>query len=185
MSERISQKIVWSQRFEAHLPVTNAELGDWFNALGKTHSARYALIHADDGVIWGKFSASGWEWSSTVFPSVSPVLQLKTLQQLRVFGATAEVFVWREGEDLKGRVITDGVGGDSDCFDEDQLLWGYADRAACQCKNGFCLMEEGSQGLRHAPPEEIARRGMITTRNYIGYDNDDCAFVLASRLVAK
>jgi len=158
----------------------------WLVNMAEEHKLVYALAHADDGVMWGRFSGSAWAWSGDVFKSVSPPLNWDRLLDMRLFGSTAEVFVWREESGLKGRLITEEVGGEEkplEYFDEPQLLWGYADRNSVVDTSGFALMREGSQGLVHAPPTEIATEGRIWNRNYIGYDPDNCADVKASRLM--
>jgi CRISPR-associated protein (TIGR03984 family) len=147
----------------------------------------FALAHADDGVIWGRFDQGQWAWSSGIAPA-SPKLHAITLQQLRLFGANGELFLWRSGAGFVGRTIEDNVGESIDWFDEEHLLWGKADG---QTTIAFQLMREGAQGLLHAPPTEIAAKGKLITRNYIDYDADgdydadSCAYVKASRLVVK
>lgn len=141
----------------------------------------YALAHANDGVIWGRFADGQWSWSSGIAPS-SPPLRAQTLQQLRLFGANGELLLWRSTAGFAGCTIQDGIGETVDWYDEDQLLWGEPEG---QATNGFQLMREGAQGLLHAPPKAIAERGRLKTRNYIGYDKDGRAFVKASRLVVE
>lgn len=168
-----------------HVPdATGAAI--WLVEKAKKHKLVYALAHADDGVMWGRFSGSAWAWSGDVFKSVSPPLNWDRLLDMRLFGSTAEVFVWRAESGLKGRLITEEAGGEAqslEYFDEPQLLWGYADRNSVVDISGFAVMREGSQGLSHAPPTEIAKEGRIWTRNYIGYDSDNCAYVKVSRLM--
>jgi len=164
------------------LPGDQTALQGWLDAQATAYGLNYALVHADDGVIWGRFSEGHWRWSSEAFPEVSPKLRWVTLQQLRLFGPRAEVFVWRDDSQLKGRLIQDEETGAQECFDEAQLLWG---RPHGEARNGFQMMREGAQGLLHAPPAEIAKKGRLATRNYIDYDADHCARVKASRLVVE
>lgn len=158
-------------------PPTPASFGAWI--AGQTGYI-FALAHADDGVIWGRCDNGRWTWSSGIAPA-SPELRATVLQQLRLFGPDSELFLWRTDAGFAGRTIQDGAGEGVECFDEDQLLWGKPDDKP---QAGFRLMREGAQGLLHAPPEEIATVGKLTTRNYISYDDDGCAFVQASRLMA-
>jgi hypothetical protein len=44
-------------------------------------------------------------------------------------------------------------------------------------------MQDGGQGLRHAPPLEIALSGKIYLRHYLAYDEDGCVKIIASRLI--
>lgn len=167
------------------VPSSNAALLPWLEQQACAYALTYALVHADDGVIWGMHDSNGWRWSGddAAFPSVSPTLRWDTIQQLRLFGESAEVLLWREGSMLQGRLITDVASqGDPNCFDEQHLLWGRPQGAI---RHGFHLMREGAQGLLHAPPQAIAQTGAFIARNYIAYDDDGCAYVLTSRLVAS
>ena len=182
MSARELKSVAWSCLALNNLPGDQTALQRWLDDQSAAYRLSYALVHADDGVIWGRFSEGHWSWSSDAFPAVSPKLRWITLQQLRLFGPRAEVFVWLDEAGLKGRLIQDEKTGSQKCFDEAQLLWGKPDGAA---RGGFQLMREGAQGLLHAPPAEIARAGRLMTRNYIDYDVDGCVFVKASRLFVK
>lgn len=182
MSVREIKRVTWTAESLGDLPADQAALVAWLKQRAMEDDLTYALIHADDGVIWGKFEHGRWSWSSDAFPEVSPKLQWITLQQARLFGLAAEVFIWRDEGALKGRVIRDDMSGTQECFDEPQLLWGEPDGEARQ---GFQLMREGAQGLLHAPPAAIAAQGRLVTRNYIAYDDEGCAYVKASRLVIE
>lgn len=145
---------------------------------------RYALAHCDDGVVWGRLQNdnAGWLWSSGVV-DVSPPLRAQTLLQLRLFGADAEVFLWREGNTLRGRLIAEGQGERAECLSEAYLLWGEPQPGAT-AQNGFLPLCESGQGFRHAPPAEIARAGKLTVRHYVAFDAQGCPQIVASRLVA-
>ncbi len=160
------------------IPTEQAAFDHWLVEQAQIHGLTYALAHADDGVIWGHFAAD-WHWSSEAFNQVSPPFRLLTLQQLRLFGADAELFVWRTSAGWAGRVIVEHIGEVCDCFDEPQYLWGTEGEA----RDGFVLMREGQQGLLHTPPAPIAHMGQLRTRTYFGYDKDGCVKVIASRLV--
>jgi len=168
---------LWESKALPTLPTPDSLMA-WIDTQGQYD---FALVHADDGVIWGCYTNGKWTWSSGLAPN-SPSLNGKVLQQLRLFNETGEVLVWRTDHGFSGRVIRDGIGENIDCLDEEQLLWGQIDGDP---KSEFQVMREGSQGLQHAPPASIASTGKITTRNYIAYDTDGCAFVKASRLMTK
>lgn len=161
----------------ADLP-TESEFAEWLNRQAAQYALTAALAFADDGVIWGRFDGA-WKWSGESFP-VSPPLRWNTLQQIRLFGKDAEVFVWRANGKWAGRVIADGAGDKREYYDELQWLWGARDGEA---KDGFALMRDGGQGLRHAPPVKIAIKGKLQTRNYLDYDEDGRVKIIASRLV--
>jgi CRISPR-associated protein (TIGR03984 family) len=182
MSTRKLRQVTWHSQSLTVLPASDEQMTIWLNGQAAEHKLQYALVHADDGVIWGTYDSGSWKWSGDHFEDVSPKLRALTVQQARMFGPSAEVLVWRDGDAFRGRAITDAVGGSQECFDETQVLWGKPDGDA---KDGFMLMREGAQGLLHAPPVAIAQAGKLVTRNYIDYDADGCAFVKASRLVAN
>lgn len=182
MSVREIKRVTWTAESLGDLPTDQAALVAWLKQRAMGDDLTYALIHADDGVIWGKFEHGCWSWSSDAFPDISPAPNVVTLQQARLFGLKAEVFLWRDAGALKGRVIRDNLSGNQESFDEPQLLWGKPDGEARQ---GFQLMREGVEGLLHAPPVAIAAQGSLVARNYIAYDDEGCAYVEASRLVIE
>lgn len=159
------------------LPAEN-EWAEWLNRQAAQYALTCALAFADDGVIWGRFDGA-WKWSGESF-NVSPPLRWNTLQQIRLFGKDAEVFVWRSNGIWAGRAIADGAGDKREYFDETQLLWGAKDDEE---KNGFALMRDGGQGLRHTPPVKTAIKGKLQMRNYLDYDQDGRVKIIASRLV--
>lgn len=150
----------------------------WLNQQATQYALTTALAFADDGVIWGRFDGA-WKWSGDSF-DVSPPLRWNTLQQIRLFGADAEVFLWRANGAWAGRVIAESAGHEHEYFDERQLMWGEKDGEE---KNGFALMRDDRQDLRHTPPVKIANEGKLCTRNYLDYDQDGSVKIIASRLV--
>lgn len=181
MTDRNLKRVRWSALPIASPPPEQANFVAWLSAQAAQNELRFALVHADDGVIWGRFSGGAWEWSSGVAPD-SPALNVALLHQARLFGPRAELFIWRKNAALTGRLITDALDKDAPglCLDEDHILWGGKGNSA---STNFLHLTEGSQGLSHAPPAEIAADGLLTTRNYIDFDQDGCAHVKASRLV--
>lgn len=186
MAKRILRQVEYSSAPLQNLPGDDAGLKDWLDQLATGHGLRYALIHADDGVIWGEHGNAGWAWSGGEQAVLSPPLRRQTILQMRIFGEQSEALAWREGPALKGRIITDRiVKKGQPCFDEQQILWGRPEgEKEGEAMTRFTVMREGQQAMLHAPPAAIAKAGALVTRNYIGYDDDGCAFVKASRLVA-
>lgn len=179
----------------------------WLLAQAEAYSLRYLLAHADDGVIWGRVDAKidgseGLELilSHAVAPGISPVLSAMTLQQARLFGETAELLLWRDGDNIfHYRLLADDAGMStvySECYDEAQLLWGTDGQ---QLEHNFTLLRDGAQGFCHAVPlalnleidgsllrqenqNQIGPR--LRVRHYLAQDNDDpTARVAVSRLV--
>jgi CRISPR-associated protein (TIGR03984 family) len=142
----------------------------------------YLLAHADDGVIWGKLDKSGkLVLSSDIFSEVKDKLRAKTLQQARLFGKAGDLLLWRVNKSFVGRLIRDGSVPPDDAFEERHYLWGEGIKS----ESGFTLMQEGQQGLRHAPPLPDAKgaRTALKVRHYVDYDDQDQAYISLSRLV--
>ena len=152
----------------------------------------YALIHADDGVIWGKRQADGTlSLSGEVFsdparyPAVAVELRPETLQQVRLFGPAGELFVWRTREGFAGRSLMDGPAHDEDAFEQAYLLWHQGQPEAVDRQAGFALLQEGGQGPQHAPPviPNGRQRPRLVVRHYVDYDDQEQAYIALSRLV--
>ncbi len=148
----------------------------------------WLLVHADDGVIWGRREPDGsLLLSSDVFdlksryPAIAVELRAATVQQCRIFGKSGEILLWREGAHFRGRTLHDDDTGKSDAWDEQHLLWGNP----IEEREGFSLLEEGRQGPQHAVPIVVprTRRAALTVRHYVGQDDRGQAVVILSRLV--
>jgi CRISPR-associated protein (TIGR03984 family) len=166
----------------------------WLQDQAKEYGLDYLLAHADDGVIWGKVANDGTLTTSDeaakgkkIAESVCPPLRLLTLQQGRLFGKNAEMLLWRDGDNVfHARLIADVMdenGADwLDAYDEAQLLWGTQ---GVPLQHGFTLLEDGSQGLRHAvpfKPKMNEERVQLRVRHYLA--KEDFARVEVSRLVS-
>jgi CRISPR-associated protein (TIGR03984 family) len=128
-------------------------LAEWLLAQAPDLGLTTLLAHADDGVIWGRVQGEKLITSHQVFETVSPPLRAETLQQARLFGPRAELLLWRVDAGWGVRVIKDESGEDGEYYDEAQLLWGNLWK---QSSDGFTLVSEGRQELRHAPPVDLA-----------------------------
>jgi len=175
-----------------HLDVPrNLDLQTWLGQQAKKNQLNYLLGHAEDGVIWGKFLQDGsLITSDSVFPQCAK-LRSCTLQQCRAFGKNAEVMIWQSDEGLKARLIKDEHLKRGDYIPEDQILWGTQ---AEEVRDGFTLVSDGSQGLRHAVPlvdiefdknsEKTYRPLRLSVRHYIDYQQETgLARIYLSRLV--
>jgi CRISPR-associated protein (TIGR03984 family) len=149
-----------------------------------------------------------------------PKLRLCTLQQCRIFGEKGEILLWQTGRGWKARLIhyldtwelkeeRDVGSGKYKCFkiagrnedleliEECQVLWGTQREKGKQGengeKNGFTLVSDGSQGLKHAVPltniqfskdkKNLYRPIRLVVHHYIDYDESGVAKVYLSRLV--
>jgi len=170
----------------------------WLAQQGAAQGCRWLLAHAYDGVIWGEWRADGLHQSGSAFGTVSPLLNPETLLEARVFGPSGELHIWRTETGWRARCIQDGRGAEQrKRFDEPHLLWGteLAVEPSQAVVDGFVLVQEGEEGLRHAPPlgqafadtanEQSAwRRPTLTVRHYIDYDADGQASIAFSRLMS-
>lgn len=171
-----------------------SDLKGWLENQAKKQelNLKYLLAHADDGVIWGRFEQDGTLITQTepqdLFPKYKfAKLRWSTLQQCRIFGKNAEVLLWKVNEQPKVRLVTDKE--KTECICEDQILWGTK---AEKESNGFTLVSDGSQGLRHAVPLRGISRSFkgkdsrplrLKVRHYIDYDESGVARIYLSRLV--
>jgi CRISPR-associated protein (TIGR03984 family) len=180
--------------FVRSLPIVGDAL-DWLKQQAKDGDV--LLAHQDDGVVWGKAREDrDWVTSDAVL-STSPALEGDRLWSARLFNAQHEILLWRDGDgNWRAREIADEMGeGEPDFtewYDEPQLLWG--DNGKHKKVVGdvtFAVLEEGAQGLRHAPPIELpfdahgslgsSTRACVLVRHYLA--KEDVARVIASRLV--
>ncbi len=176
-------------------------LQDWVTQQAKNYQLLYLLAHAEDGVIWGKFEiATGTlKMAIEVFPECNfPELRLNTLQQCRVFGKAGEVLLWSSSGKWRSRLILESKASDLvakqqiGLISESQILWGTKGQE--KKEDGFTLLSDGSQGLKHAVPlaginfeqneKELKRPVKLEIHHYFCYDSDGVARIFISRLVS-
>lgn len=196
-------EIKWKRKIESQcaqlkdvlLPATGPnDLRGWLQEQAKEHNLIYLLAHADDGVIWGAIQKDGalktsFEAAQGIakVTAVCPPLRLQTLQLARLFGKNAELLLWRGGDNVYHARLIEDVKEESpadwkESYDESHMLWG---RRSIALHDGFTLLEDGSQGLRHAVPlasDLIKQHVQLIVRHYLA--DEDFAHVTASRLVA-
>ncbi|HAH54712.1 MAG TPA: TIGR03984 family CRISPR-associated protein [Flavobacterium sp.] len=172
-----------------------SDLFKWLQEKAGQYELKYLLAHAEDGVIWGDFRGKNFQLITSgdddVFPQLAK-LRLCTLQQCRIFGQNAEVMLWKIGQDnWKARLIKDDNNPKRlEPLDESQILWGTQKEEE---KNGFTLVSDGSQGLKHGVPlmnisfsqdkNKLHRPIRLKVRHYIDYDDSGVARIYLSRLV--
>jgi CRISPR-associated protein (TIGR03984 family) len=171
--------------------VDNETLRTWLEEQARTWNLNYLLAHAEDGVIWGRFDSGKLTTAEQIFhqPEFNvdfPSLRVFTLQQCRIFGKNTEVMLWKVSQDdWKARSIEDKYLSEEDYISENQILWGTK---AEKESNGFTLVSDGSQGLKHAVPLSGSFKGKdsrflrLKVHHYIHYD-DGVARIYLSRLV--
>ncbi len=170
----------------------SSDIKKWLQRQATQYGLKWLLAHADDGVIWGKADQGELVTSDSITPEVSPPLRRETLQQVRLFAPYAELLLWRDGDDQwHARLIRDAKEVETpvwrEAIDEYQILWGTH---AEPLSNGFTLMTDGLQGLRHAVPLEVRgtfkeeyRPLRLWVRHYIKEDEDGFARIVVSRLL--
>ncbi len=107
---------------------------------------QWLLATTHSAVVWGRKDGEPWRLSA------GDTLPAASLLDLRAFGESAEVFVWRDESGLRARRREDGQGDELDTLEETQLLWGTEPDPERPPRDGFFPLRDGDQGLRHAPP---------------------------------
>lgn len=165
----------------------------WLEKHAKEYQFKYLLAHAEDGLMWGKFENDELKTADTVFPEHCPKLRLLTLQQCRIFGESGEILLWKTEQKWNARLVQDN--STQDCLEEAQILWGTKIESE---KDGFTLLADGSEGLKHAVPltdlkcyfPEDQKKGKLhrpirlIIKHYINYNETGIARVSLSRLVS-
>ncbi|MGH9850950.1 MAG: type III-D CRISPR-associated protein Csx19 [Blastocatellia bacterium] len=208
-----------AQLLKPKFAVTEAELSDprkWLQDQAREHSLKleWLLAHADDGVNWGSVDEQGALIISRdalekhrddgqgadydkdevrAALDACPPLRAATLQQARLFGAKAELLLWRDGDNqFYARIIADTAADAPDdavdwreAYDEAQMLWGSKNNSIA-LPHGFTLWRDGAQGLRHAaPPFDGANETApprLVVRHYLA-KKEVFARVVVSRLI--
>jgi len=166
-----------------------ANKGQWLVETAQRYlgaaGASYALIHADDGVIWAKVTGN-----QLVYPPATdwtPLLRSTTIQQCRIFGDKGELFLWREAEgQWRGRIVIEEQ-GDGCFFEEQQVLYGSCVHDSQPAPAGFTPIFEPTTGIRQIVPLQFAalkdgERVTLTVVNYLDADKDNQARIFCSRL---
>jgi CRISPR-associated protein (TIGR03984 family) len=175
------------------------DLRKWMEAQAKKHQFKWLLVHANDGVIWGRFEGEEFtlftsEKVASDIPeaknSVCVPLRLETIEQARLFSPTGELLIFRVNDsEWHYRIIEDAPDGGAtdliEAYDEPYLVLGTHGK---KVKDQFTLLSDGVQGLRHAVPIELTlgKNSEITpphliVRHYL--NEEGVAKVVVSRLV--
>lgn len=166
-----------------------------FNKVG------YMLIHADDGVLWGRIDSGQLVTPRVSDPSQpdewTPNLRSITIQQCRVFSRRGELFIWREAEGVwKGRLLIEN-GGAYRPREKKAILYGSR-IVACPVPQGFTAIIEPGVGMRQIVPLQVPEdalkedhrdfkddwRVVLTAVEYLSEDEDGQVMIICSRLKA-
>lgn len=173
----------------------------WIEKRAKEWQLDYLLAHAEDGVVWGRFDNSKLTTADEIFDKNIfgvdlPALRPSTLQQCRIFGEKGEILLWQTESGWESRIIQDNPG--VDYIQEMQILWGTQEETGEHGENGekdgFTLLSDGSQGLKHAVPltgiifkqdkKKLHRPVRLLVHHYIDYEDSGIARIFLSRLVS-
>lgn len=135
---------------------------------------QYLLAHSVSGVTWGYWDGAKNSWctSDRAFSDLSPVLEEKSLLELRIFGETAEVHLWNTENGLAGRIVSDQHDHTTEYLkpaDIELLLEGEPGFAE---NNGFTRVR-GQTGKEQALPREFNTHetpSVLLARQYFEQD---------------
>lgn len=150
-----------------------------------TYQVRFALAHSDSGVTWGYLDEyTEWKLGSSVDLTLCPVPTVASLHELRLFGNSAEILIWRSDDLLMGRILADDniahhVSGPLCPMNEGRRL-----RGECrEIREGFKLYVD-SGGAQHLAPESFPED--FSVRHYFEQDPETGAVrIAATRLVPE
>jgi CRISPR-associated protein (TIGR03984 family) len=194
-----AQPVLAGARIEALDHAACERLIEWLQSggaapEGECGNVRWALAHCDDGVTWGRYEPQQkrWQLSTHVKPELSPPVRRGWLQQLRLFGPSAEVLIWRDGDSLCGRLLADEghSGGYEEALrpsEESRILLG--DYVMEKLPHDFTHVGDRA-GLQQVLPLAVSneqlreRRARLKVRHYWQEDPETGAVRLAAtRLV--
>jgi CRISPR-associated protein (TIGR03984 family) len=148
----------------------------------------WLLCHCDSGVTWGRFESRAWRLGSEAFPDLCPTPEAARIQEMRIFSPTAETLLWRDGNGLRGRILSDkpeSFLSDDPLRPDDEhriLISG----SVSVSRYGSTHVRSGA-GLEQAIPFEIAEGRAwpkLHVRHYFSQDPENgCVRVAATRLV--
>lgn len=213
-NQKLKREIKLTQRAEAAPQCTlnletcdDVSLTQWLVAQ-RPPGAEWLLAHTVGGVIWGRFADGELllAGADASFADYVPPLKPITVQQVRIFGKSGELFAWRAGAQLCARIWTDQAanGADSNMayFDEAQMLWGTQvariSGESVEPRAGFTLVSDGVEGLHHAFPMVLTDKDFdkyedpqkqrplrLIIRHYVSSNPDDgMNYISGSRLVS-
>ena len=152
---------------------------------------RFLLAHCEGGVAWGRVA----DGALVLAPGAAALFTTAVLQEARLFGEDGELHVWRVGGSSFRATRIDERAQQAEkpdftqAYDEPYVLWG----TRCeQQENGFSLMSDGVQGLRHWAPVDVAPRSeyaesvrslRLVARVYVVQGENGAVQPAASRLV--
>ena len=139
----------------------------------------YALIHAVHAVRFATLKGSNLDTAS------DSVLEPHLVQEIRVFGESGELHLWRLGTEFHWRILQDfSIPDDQDHFHVDYryYLWGN------HLAGDGCTLVDSNRGMSIVLPvagtPNSRAHATCTVRNYLCYDGDGRVQMLDARLVS-
>jgi CRISPR-associated protein (TIGR03984 family) len=155
------------------------KIGNLKEALSIFNSTGYIVVYLDYKVLIGKVNSENLEFYK------DERIKEKYIQKLRIFNRDRELLIWRDNNELKGRLRIDGEGQTIYAVDANQVLWGTKKE---KLGNGWIKLKEDRGTELIIPYDENVEiddkknRLFILTRNYIDSEEIqatyfDCRFV--------
>ena len=143
----------------------------------------WVLAHADDGVIWGRVEDKQLLLRGQCLSRSRSRVAADDVTAGSTLRASRRAITWRDGDKFHIRRIMDGEKTPDNTLSlETYWLWGTQ---AVGSAGGFKLLEDGAQGLHHAPPISALGEGQrlaLLVRHYLAYDAEGRTRIAASRL---
>jgi CRISPR-associated protein (TIGR03984 family) len=128
----------------------------------------WLLCHCDGGVTWGRLTERRWQLGSAAFSDLCPTPTERSVQELRVFCRASEVLIWRSGDGLLGRILTDTAPAESSGplapHDEPRLLLGGQ---IVEERDGFTRVRNGAGREQALPLTGLQRPWAEWPRLYV------------------
>lgn len=159
---------------------------DWLTSKGpqpeETHDVKWALAHCCSGVTWGFLENGGWRLGSEMDSQLCPFPTSNTVQEVRLFGAFAEVLIWKMEQELRGRILceqAEGVENELQPLREARILRGTPENSQ---ENAFRRYTDRG-GAQQLVPSTFPGNNFYV-RHYLQENNQTGAVrIAASRLL--
>lgn len=121
------------------------------------------VVWLDYAVIWGRLTGG------KLYLANGENLELKYVQEMRIFNQACELYIQNTGKEWQRRYIQDGSGEQIEYVDTTSRLWGEATGT----EDGFVKLCDKSRKIELCVPvvEEGGKYYRLRTRNYIQYDS--------------
>lgn len=138
----------------------------------------YCIAYCDSEVLFGQYVNKNFIFYQ------DRSIEFARVQKLRIFNIDRELYLWRKGDKLVGRLRVDDDGDETDVVDAKQLLVGTDFE---NIGDGYIELFE-DRGFRLVIPNknfkvDNSNRVAILTRNYVEFNDNYQAGYVDSRMV--